>query len=137
MDILKKENKKMTSNESQLVCSVDKVWGREEWIVNNPKYCGKKMMINKGYRCSMHYHKIKEESFYMLSGKIYLETSLEGVKNNKVLHPGDIVHIQPYELHRFTGLEDSEMMEFSTHHMDVDSYREELSGKVDLSELDV
>jgi len=37
--------------------------------------------------------------------------------------------------HRFTGLENSEIMEFSTHHEDEDSYRDELSGKVDLNKI--
>ena len=46
---------------------VDKVWGREEWIVNNEKYCGKKLILKKGYSCSMHHHKIKDETFYILS----------------------------------------------------------------------
>ena len=32
--------------------------------------------------------------------------------------------------HRFTGIEDSEIVEFSTHHMEDDSYRETQSGKV-------
>ena len=122
---------------AQLVNVVDKKWGREEWIVNNKKYCGKKLIIKKGYRCSMHYHKIKEETFYILYGKILFESKYEGKNESKVMLPGDIVHINPLMVHRFTGLEVSEIIEFSTHHMDEDSYREELSGKIDLSRLNM
>lgn len=135
MDNFENTNKEKESNSSGLVNVVEKVWGREEWIVNNSKYCGKKMIFNKGYRCSMHYHKIKEETFYILSGKVLLETKLNDEKESKVLVPGDIANIEPYRLHRITGLEDSEVIEFSTHHMDDDSYRVELSGKVNLEDI--
>ncbi len=55
----------------------------------------------------------------------------------RIMIPGDSVRIRPGTKHRFTGLEDSEIIEFSTHHEDSDSYREELSGKVDLSKRGV
>jgi len=34
-------------------------------------------------------------------------------------------------------IEDSEIIEFSIHHDDSDSYRDELSGKVDLNKLEL
>ena len=106
---------------------VKKEWGKEIWIVNRD-YCGKKLILNKGFRCSMHYHKNKDETFYILNGKVLLEIGMQ--KN--IMLPGDSILIKPGQKHRFTGLEYSEIMEFSTHHEDSDSYREELSGKVDL-----
>lgn len=112
-----------------------KVWGREEWIVNKPRYCGKKLIIKNGYRCSLHFHKIKEESFYVLSGKILLEVEQDGKRLLRIMEKGDIAHIEIGMLHRFTGLMDSEVMEFSTHHMEEDSYRCEPSCRVSESEL--
>ena len=44
---------------------VPKFWGYEQWFVNNDKYCGKRLLLNRGYQCSVHYHKIKEETFYI------------------------------------------------------------------------
>ena len=114
--------------EDQLVKIVLKVWGHEEWIVNNEKYCGKKLVFKKGYRCSMHYHKIKDETFYVISGKVLME--LDGVK--RVMTLGDSQRILPGQKHRVTAFEHSSLFEFSTFHMDEDSYREEVSGKVDL-----
>lgn len=111
---------------------VKKEWGKEEVIVNRD-YCGKKLILNKGFRCSMHYHKNKEETFYILKGKVLLEIGMQ--KN--IMLPGDSILIKPCQKHRFTGLEDSEIMEFSTHHEDSDSYRDELSGKVDLDNLEL
>ena len=111
---------------------IKKEWGKEQWIVNRA-YCGKKLILNKGYRCSMHYHKNKDETFYVLKGKVLME-----IGNKKyIMHPDHSILIEPNTKHRFTGLEDSEIMEFSTHHEDSDSYREELSGKIDLSKLEL
>jgi quercetin dioxygenase-like cupin family protein len=108
---------------------VEKVWGSEEWIVNRD-YCGKILNLKKGFMCSIHYHKNKDETFYILEGKVGLE--LDGVK--KIMLPGDTQLVKPGEKHRFVGLDDSKILEFSTHHEDLDSYRDEPSGEADLSE---
>ena len=102
-----------------------KVWGEEHWIVNK-EYCGKKLILKQGYRCSIHYHKIKDETFYLVSGKVLMEVN--GIQ--RVLVPGDKQYIAPGDKHRFTGLEESVMMEFSSHHREDDSYRDAPSGKV-------
>tara|TARA_Y100000310_G_C20575444_1_gene760168 strand:+ start:138 stop:533 length:396 start_codon:yes stop_codon:yes gene_type:complete len=109
---------------------VQKVWGKEKWIVNRD-YCGKLLILKKGFRCSMHHHKNKDETFFINKGKVFLE--LDGKKI--IMNPGDSELVMPNQKHRFTGLEDSEIIEFSTHHEDEDSYRDELSGEIDLSSL--
>ena len=111
---------------------VKKEWGKEIWIVNRD-YCGKKLILNKGFRCSMHYHKNKDETFYILRGKVLMETG----NKKQIIIPGHSILITPNTKHRFTGLEPSEIIEFSTHHEDSDSYRDELSGKVDLDKLEL
>jgi len=42
--------------------------------------------------------------------------------------PFDAVRICPGTKHRFGGIEDSVIIESSTHHEDSDSYRDETSG---------
>jgi len=123
------------SCKKKLVNWVKKEWGHEEWIVNNDKYCGKKLVFKEGYHFSMHYHKIKDETFYVLSGTMYLEMEYEGIKETHLVHPGDIIHILPNMLHRLTALTDASIIEFSTHHMDEDSYRTSPSGFVDVRTL--
>ena len=125
------------AKKDQLVNFVEKVWGHEEWIVNNDKYCGKKLFVRKGHRCSMHHHKVKDETFYCASGKVYLEMERDGVIEVRLLTPGDIQHIEIGLWHRYTALEDSELLEFSTFHSDDDSYRKETSGAIDLNTLDM
>ena len=130
--------KEFSIKKNQLCGFVKKVWGHEEWIVNSPKYCGKKLVFLQGYRCSMHYHKIKDETFYLLSGRVLLETTgVDGIEKSRIMTPGDVQHIPTKLLHRVTAIVDSEVIEFSTFHMEEDSYRIENSGRVDLSELNL
>ena len=100
-----------------------KEWGEEHWIVNRD-YCGKKLVLQQGFRCSLHYHEAKDEVFYVIGGKVLLEYGDEA----RVLVKGDHQRIAPGTVHRFWGLETAEIIEFSTHHEDEDSYRLEKSG---------
>lgn len=110
---------------------VSKVWGSETWIINTQKYCGKLLSLKKGWRCSLHYHKIKDECFYINKGKVLMEWCQVGEKiNKKVMIKGDSLHLLPLTVHRFTGIEDAEIFEFSTQHFESDSYRFTSSGKV-------
>lgn len=135
MQSLNEEKVSTNIKVEQLDNFVKKVWGHEEWIVNNPKYCGKKLVLKKGFRCSMHKHDVKDETFYVLSGKVLMETDYLGEKENRIMTPGDVIHIKTGMWHRFSGIIDSEIMEFSTFHMDEDSIRREPSGSFDLSEF--
>ena len=105
---------------------VPKGWGFEKWIVNNEKYCGKLLYFVKDRKCSWHYHKIKDETFYIQSGKLLLyygwheETSF---CSSIVLKKGDYFHIPTGLKHQMQALEDTELFEFSTQHFDEDSYR--------------
>ena len=111
----------------------DKVWGKELWIANNDKYCGKILELSKGFRCSIHYHKNKDETFYILEGKVLME--VDGEK--KIMNVGESIRIFQEMKHRFTGIEDSKILEISTHHEEDDSYRDVQSGEVNLDELDL
>ena len=105
---------------------VKKGWGFERWIVNCEKYCGKLLFFNKDKRCSWHYHKIKDEVFYLQSGlmKVYYsdDDDLENAEE-KLLVPGQNFHVYTGLRHQMIALEDSELFEFSTQHFDEDSYR--------------
>ncbi|MBI2452409.1 cupin domain-containing protein [Candidatus Pacearchaeota archaeon] len=114
-----------------MIKKIPKVWGSEEWIVNNDRYCGKILKLKKGFRSSLHYHKNKHETFFILSGEVLLE--LEG--KNVVMKSGDVQTIEPLNKHRFTGLKNSKIIEFSTHHEDSDSYREIGSERIDIEKL--
>jgi len=105
---------------------VDKGWGWERWIVNKEQYCGKLLFFEEGKRCSFHYHKIKDEVFYLQSGKMLIKFSEDDDLENAtelLLNAGDNFHVYVGLRHQMIALEDSELFEFSTQHFDEDSYR--------------
>lgn len=105
---------------------VPKGWGGEVWIHNDERYCGKKLVLNRGKRCSLHYHQLKTETFYLEKGKVKLELKYpDGRAETVIMEPGDAVHLPVGTVHRFTGLEDAEIFEFSTQHFDEDTVRVE------------
>lgn len=110
-----------------------KVWGEEHWIANTPLYCGKKLLLKKAFRCSIHYHKLKHETFYVQSGLILMEVG----DNCFLMKPGDSVEIKQGIYHRFTGCADqNEIFEFSTQHFEDDSYRLIESGPVSSEDME-
>ena len=105
---------------------VSKGWGFEKWVTNTEKYCGKLLYFTKGKKCSWHYHKIKDEVFYIQSGKLQIyfgETDSLEEAQTIVLEEGDSFHVKQGLRHQMLALEDTEMFEFSTQHFDEDSYR--------------
>ena len=103
-----------------------KVWGHEVWLVNNELYCGKILYLKKGYRCGMHYHEKKDETFYVLKGHILMELNDETF----TMSSGSAIRVFPGDKHRFTGITDAEILEISTQHFEDDSYRLTKSEKV-------
>lgn len=118
--------KELTLMTSSKIKFVPKGWGFEKWIVNNTEYCGKLLYFVKGKKCSWHYHILKDETFYIQSGKLILSYSDEDnleTANKKVLRKGDHFHICRGLRHQMYALEDTELFEFSTQHFDDDSIR--------------
>ena len=105
---------------------VPKGWGFEKWIVNCDEYCGKLLYFVKGKRCSWHYHKLKDEVFYVQSGKLLVKYSEEDNLEKawtSTLERGDNLHVYRGLRHQIIALEDTELFEFSTTHYDSDSHR--------------
>ncbi len=62
-------------------CQVPKGWGGEIVIVNNDLYCGKILVFNSGCQFSMHYHLIKQETWYVV--KELFENTEDALTENK------------------------------------------------------
>jgi len=105
---------------------VPKGWGFEKWIVNNEEYCGKLLYIAQERKCSWHYHKLKDETFYVQSGIIkVLHSDGDDIElaNITFLKKGDSFHVYRGLRHQMIAIEDTELFEFSTQHFEEDSYR--------------
>jgi len=113
---------------------VPKLWGTEFWIVNTELYCLKFLKIIPGYRCSVHCHKKKDETFIGVSGYVLLnfhdqETCVR--TGGEGIGPGDSYRIKPKQFHSFEANNVSWIMEVSTSHDDADVVRIQESRKID------
>jgi mannose-6-phosphate isomerase-like protein (cupin superfamily) len=117
---------KLAGRVRQPIRIVPKGWGREIWIANNELYCGKILEIKQGKRCSLHYHRIKNESFYLRSGRLLVrvkESVSAMIVEEFEMVPGDCMDVPAGLVHQMEALEDAELFEFSTQHSDSDSHR--------------
>jgi quercetin dioxygenase-like cupin family protein len=102
-----------------------KGWGEEVWIINTDKYCGKLLKFKAGAKFSDHYHINKDETWYVLEGKLelrYYDLS-NADRLTTELVPGSVVHIPPNTPHQLVAHEASVVLEVSTPHDEADSYR--------------
>jgi len=76
---------------------VSKPWGHELWFAENGKYAGKIIVIEKGHRLSLQYHKVKHETIYVLEGSLQLRLG----SRTRFVRPGGAVEIKPRTVHRF------------------------------------
>lgn len=111
---------------------VEKLWGAEYWLTNGI-YCMKVLELHHGFQSSLHYHREKQETFYVERGVVVLEidynhSALILKKLKLELHEGDFIFIPPNTIHRFylkPGIENDygKIIESSTHHDDEDVVR--------------
>jgi mannose-6-phosphate isomerase len=110
---------------------VDKPWGHELWWALTEAYAGKILHVHGGHKLSLQFHEHKDESAYLLSGRLLLkkgpsEEELETVE----LRAGDTWRNMPGEVHTIEAVEDCEILEVSTPELDdvvrlTDSYGRE------------
>ena len=106
---------------------VDKGWGYELIWATNDLYCGKIMVFEKlGAKFSMHFHKEKDESWFVNSGSFklrYIDTQTATVME-KTLGPGDTWRNPPLMPHQLEALEvGSSITEVSIPDSIEDNYR--------------
>ena len=106
-------------------CKVPKGWGEELIIENNEMYCGKLLIFKAGCKFSMHYHMIKDETWYVDKGEFlyrWIDTETAEV-HEEHLKPGDVVRQRPGQPHQLEAKTEGTIFEVSTTHFDSDSYR--------------
>ncbi len=96
---------------------VEKPWGYELWWARTDRYVGKLLHLRKGESLSLQYHRVKDETIMLQSGRLLFETrpkDVSGELRKVEMKPGDVFHITPGTLHRMTGIEDCDIVEVST-----------------------
>ena len=106
-------------------CKVPKGWGEELIIENNEMYCGKLLIFKEGCKFSMHYHLLKDETWYVNEGEFiyrWIDTETAETIEEK-LKQGDVVRQRVGQPHQLIAVTDGVVFEVSTEHFDEDSYR--------------
>jgi mannose-6-phosphate isomerase-like protein (cupin superfamily) len=99
--------------------TVPKPWGHELIWALTDRYCGKIIVIETGRRLSLQRHEQKDESIYVLSGRmlLYLEDDT-GTVATMELGQGDGAHVPVGRIHRYEAIERVELIEVSTPELD-------------------
>ncbi len=99
---------------------VDKPWGYELIWALTDTYCGKVLFVKAGQALSLQFHREKDESWFVQSGRAKLELGDVGQAAllEEVVGPGYAFHYRPGTVHRVTALEDTTILEVSTPQLD-------------------
>jgi mannose-6-phosphate isomerase-like protein (cupin superfamily) len=99
---------------------VEKPWGYELIWAATDVYVGKVLFVKAGESLSLQFHREKDESWLIQSGRVKLELGDAGstVLNEEVVGPGAAFHYAPGTVHRVTALEDTTILEVSTPQLD-------------------
>ena len=111
---------------------VEKPWGYELIWAKTERYVGKILHLRKGESLSFQYHRVKEETIRVLTGRLRFESATEhGAREVRVLAPGDGAHIPPGLRHRMEAIEECDVLEVSTPELDDIVRLEDRYGRVD------
>jgi len=98
---------------------VEKPWGYEIWWAQNEHYVGKLLHVEAGHRLSLQLHREKDETSYLLSGRLRLTRGPNADDlTSEEIGPGFSWRIEPGVVHTIEALEDSVVLEASTPQVD-------------------
>lgn len=116
-------SKRFVLNAEQRVY-VEKDYGSEDWLWNG-RFCGKKLTVKKGKSSEWVYHRVKDKVLYVEAGRVLLTYGWdadETIAGTLVMTADMAFHIPPGMYHKFQGLEESRLLELSTHHSEKDVF---------------
>ena len=98
---------------------IAKPWGHELIWAHTDRYVGKILHVRAGEALSLQFHREKDETIMVLTGKLRFEHFIDGQPPHvHELGPREPFHIPPGMRHRMTAIEDSDIVEVSTPELD-------------------
>jgi mannose-6-phosphate isomerase len=115
---------------------VEKPWGYELIWADADMYVGKLLFVKAGESLSLQFHREKDESWLVQSGRAKVELGEAGdpVLKEEVVSAGAAFRFRPGTVHRVTGIEDTMILEVSTPHLDDVVRLEDRYGREGTSE---
>jgi len=97
---------------------VEKPWGHELIWAETDLYVGKILHVKAGEALSVQMHEVKDETLHLLSGRVELWAGPSPEEMVDVrLAPGESFRVRPHTVHRIVALEDADVLEASTPHL--------------------
>ena len=95
---------------------VEKPWGSELIWALTEVYAGKILFVKAGESLSLQFHRVKDESWYVLEGRAHLQIGKagEGDLGEQVIVAGEAFRLRPGTVHRVKALADTRILEVST-----------------------
>jgi mannose-6-phosphate isomerase len=117
--------------EEVLPREIPKPWGSELWFAHTDRYAGKILRVRAGCRLSIQYHEEKDETSYLLSGRVIVS---QGNRADRMtaqeFGPGESWRNPPALVHTLEAIEDSEIIEVSTPQLEDVVRLEDRYGRV-------
>jgi mannose-6-phosphate isomerase len=115
---------------------VEKPWGWELVWAETEHYAGKLLFVKAGESLSLQFHRVKDESWYVQTGRAKLELADTGehALQEEIVTAPAYFRFEPGTVHRVTALENTTIIEVSTPQLDdvvrlEDSYGREGTSK--------
>lgn len=113
-----------------LPITVTKPWGHELIWAKTDRYVGKILHVRANEALSLQYHRVKDETIMVLSGRLLFECFAEGEEpSTRELEPGKPFHITPGLRHRMIAIDDTDVLEVSTPELDDVVRLDDLYGR--------
>ncbi len=117
--------------EAALPREIPKPWGSEVWFAHTDGYAGKILRVRAGCRLSIQYHEQKDETSYVLSGRVIVSQGSSAEQlSARELGPGESWRNPPLLVHTLEAIEDAEILEVSTPQLDDVVRLEDRYGRV-------
>lgn len=90
-------------------------WGEEIMLSSLPNhFTFKKLLISKGSKGGLQYHRLKHEFGYLISGKLLVRYALNSMKlEEMIVLPGQTFEFPPFCIHQEEALDDCVILEVS------------------------
>jgi mannose-6-phosphate isomerase-like protein (cupin superfamily) len=115
---------------------VEKPWGHELIWAHTDVYVGKVLFVRAGESLSLQFHREKDESWLVHSGRARVELGSVGdaMLKEEIVAPGAAFRFRPGTVHRVTAIEDTTIIEASTPQLDDVVRLEDRYGREGTSE---
>jgi mannose-6-phosphate isomerase len=111
---------------------LEKPWGHEDVFAATDWYCGKVIHVRAGAQLSLRFHRSKDETIFVQSGRAQFEIGDPGGPlDAEVVGPGRAFHLGAGTVHRMRALEDTVLIEVSTPETDDVVRLEDRYGRAD------